>query len=101
VVFAALVIVVSGVAPSAGTPMFDVIVCGAGPAGAIAATVLARGGARVLMVDRARFPRPKLCGDTVNPGACAILERLGLLAPIVPRALPIDGMIVSGKGECA
>src|SRR3954469_19298556 len=78
--------------------MFDVIVCGAGPAGAIAATVLARGGARVLMLDRARFPRPKLCGDTVNPGACAILERLGLLAPIVTRALTIEGMIVSGEG---
>ena len=48
--------------------MFDVIVCGAGPAGSVAATVLARGGARVLLLDRARFPRDKLCGDTINPG---------------------------------
>ena len=60
--------------------MFDVIVCGAGPAGSVAATVLARGGARVLMLDRARFPRDKLCGDTINPGALAILRRLGLTA---------------------
>jgi flavin-dependent dehydrogenase len=78
--------------------MFDVIVCGAGPAGSIAATVLARGGARVLMLDRARFPRPKLCGDTINPGARAILRRLGLAAPIELQAIEVDGMIVSGEG---
>jgi flavin-dependent dehydrogenase len=78
--------------------MFDVIVCGAGPAGALAATVLARGGARVLMLDRARFPRPKLCGDTINPGARAVLQRLGLAAAIETRALEVDGMIVSGEG---
>src|SRR3954469_3985391 len=78
--------------------MFDVIVCGAGPAGGIAGTVLARGGARVLMLDRARFPRPKLCGDTVNPGARAILRRLGLAAPIELQAIEVEGMIVSGEG---
>ena len=76
--------------------MFDVIVCGAGPAGAVAATVLARGGARVLMVDRAQFPRDKLCGDTINPGALAVLRRLALTATFESAALPIDGMIVTG-----
>ena len=77
--------------------MFDVIVCGAGPAGSVAAAVLARGGARVLLVDRARFPRDKLCGDTINPGALAVLRRLGLTAGFEPAALPIDGMIVTGQ----
>jgi menaquinone-9 beta-reductase len=76
--------------------VFDVIVCGAGPAGAVAATVLARGGARVLMVDRAQFPRDKLCGDTINPGALAVLRRLGLTSRFESTALPIDGMIVTG-----
>jgi flavin-dependent dehydrogenase len=79
--------------------VFDVIVCGAGPAGAVAATVLARGGARVLLVDRARFPRPKLCGDTINPGALAVLRRLGMIGGVEPRALPLDGMVVTGERD--
>ena len=54
------------------------LIAGAGPAGAIAAIVLARAGVRVRVLDRARFPRDKLCGDTVNPGALAVLARLGL-----------------------
>ncbi len=41
---------------------FDVVVVGAGPAGSSSAIRLARGGARVLLVDRARFPRDKPCG---------------------------------------
>jgi len=41
---------------------FDVLVVGAGPAGSAAAIHLARGGARVLLADRARFPRDKPCG---------------------------------------
>ncbi|MGI8886292.1 MAG: geranylgeranyl reductase family protein [Gaiellaceae bacterium] len=41
---------------------FDVLVAGAGPAGSAAAMHLARGGARVLLADRARFPRDKPCG---------------------------------------
>ena len=41
---------------------FDVLVVGAGPAGSAAAMRLARGGARVLFADRARFPRDKPCG---------------------------------------
>ena len=77
--------------------MFDVIVCGAGPAGSVAATVLARGGARVLLIDRARFPRDKLCGDTLNPGTLACLRRMGLTDGILERSSPIDGMIVSGE----
>ncbi len=78
-------------------PRPDALVCGAGPAGAIAAFVMARAGLRVRLVDRARFPREKLCGDTVNPGALALLRRLGL-DRATDGGLPIDGMIVSGDG---
>lgn len=75
----------------------DVIIAGAGPAGAIAATVLARAGARVLLLERSRFPRPKLCGDSINPAAASILHRLGL-SPVLADGLPVDGMLVSGEG---
>lgn len=78
--------------------MVDVLIAGAGPAGAIAALILAHAGARVLLVDRASFPRDKLCGDTINPGALAILRRLGLDARVEQRGVRLDGMIVTGEG---
>lgn len=46
---------------------YDAIVVGAGPAGSTAARVLAQGGARVCLVDRARFPRSKPCGGALSP----------------------------------
>jgi flavin-dependent dehydrogenase len=75
----------------------EVLVAGAGPAGSVAALVLARAGVRVLLLDRARFPRDKLCGDTLNPGAVAILDRLGLGPRLEQRGLRIDGMTVTGE----
>jgi flavin-dependent dehydrogenase len=74
----------------------DVLVVGAGPAGSIAALVLARAGVRVRLVDRARFPRDKLCGDTVNPGSLAILDRLAVSDPVRRRAMAITGMDITG-----
>src|SRR5439155_18851665 len=76
--------------------MDDVVVVGAGPAGAVAATILARAGARVRLVDRARFPRDKLCGDSVNPGTLATLWRLGLAGPIETCGVKIAGMTITG-----
>ena len=78
--------------------MDDVLIVGAGPAGSVAATVLARAGARVRLIDRAAFPREKLCGDTVNPGTLALLQRLGLAGSIERRGLRVDGMLVTGDG---
>ena len=54
---------------------------GAGPAGSTAAFVLARGGARVALVDKATFGRDKACGDLVGPRALALLASLGLAPP--------------------
>jgi flavin-dependent dehydrogenase len=76
--------------------MHDVLICGAGPAGSIAALILARAGVRVRVLDRARFPREKLCGDSLNPGALAVLERLGL-ASAAADGLPVAGMMVTGE----
>jgi flavin-dependent dehydrogenase len=72
------------------------IVVGAGPAGSVAALVLARHGVHVRLIDRADFPRHKLCGDTLNPGSLSILDRLGLGDRVRARALPIPGMVVTG-----
>jgi flavin-dependent dehydrogenase len=77
-------------------PSDDVIVVGGGPAGCIAAMVLARAGLRVRLLDRATFPREKLCGDTLNPGALRALARLGLHP--AGDGLPIRGMLVTGPG---
>jgi len=75
----------------------DVIVVGAGPAGAVAATVLARAGARVVLLDRATFPRHKLCGDTLNPGVLATIRRLRLSTVTDACGLRIAGMILTGE----
>src|SRR3989442_9388911 len=79
----------------------DVLVVGAGPAGSVAATILARAGARVRLVDRAAFPRDKLCGDTVNPGTLAILRRLEMAREVDERGLRIDGMLVTSASGVA
>jgi len=73
------------------------VIVGAGPAGAVAGIVLARAGARVRLLDRATFPRDKLCGDTINPGTLAALRRLGVAAEIERRALRVGGMILTGE----
>jgi len=78
--------------------MDDVAIAGAGPAGAFAALILARAGVRVRLFERSRFPRHKLCGDTLNPGALAVLRRHLDVSPIVAQSDPIDGMLLTGPG---
>jgi geranylgeranyl reductase family protein len=57
---------------------FDAVVVGAGPAGSVAALTLARGGARVALIDKARFPRDKACGDLIGPRGVGLLSKLGV-----------------------
>ena len=58
--------------------IWDVIIVGAGPAGGLAAILLARKKLRVLLVDRQTFPRPKVCGCCLNGNAIATLKETGL-----------------------
>jgi geranylgeranyl reductase family protein len=60
----------------------DAIIVGAGPAGSTAAATLARRGWKVVLADRAAFPRDKTCGDALTPRAIPVLERLGVLAEL-------------------
>lgn len=79
--------------------MYDAIVVGARCAGAPTAMLLARKGAQVLLVDRARFPSDSVNGHAIKPPGVAYLQRWGLLdavlatgcPPIYERAVWIDG----------
>ena len=79
--------------------MLDVLIAGAGPAGSLAGTLLAREGARVLIVDRETFPRDKLCGDTINPGLVALLQSIGLWGGPLVTARELGGMLLTGPTE--
>jgi flavin-dependent dehydrogenase len=75
----------------------DALVIGAGPAGSVIAYALARRGCAVRLVDKAHFPRPKVCGCCVNLAAVRTLRKLGLggvLADAVPLA---DVLIAAGR----
>ncbi|MBI3974789.1 MAG: NAD(P)/FAD-dependent oxidoreductase [Armatimonadetes bacterium] len=78
----------------------EVVIVGGGPAGAATAAALARRGREVLVLERATFPRDKLCGDFIHPLGVAALDRLGVLDEIRPRARALRGMmIVSPAGR--
>jgi menaquinone-9 beta-reductase len=78
----------------------DVIVVGAGPAGAATAILLAERGWSVTLLDKAAFPRPKICGEYLSPQAARILDRLGVLKAVDQAgAQPLRGMkIVAPDG---
>lgn len=57
---------------------YDILIVGGGPAGAVCAAVCARAGLSVAVVERAVFPREKVCGDCVNPGCWKVLDALDL-----------------------
>jgi menaquinone-9 beta-reductase len=76
---------------------FDAVVVGAGPAGSIAALVLARGGARVALADKAAFPRDKACGDLVGPRGVQVLADLGVTVPDAGQGADLLAVGPSGR----
>lgn len=95
-------------APTIHDPMgesvkaWDAVVVGAGPAGSVAARELALGGASVMLVDRASFPRWKVCGACVGPAALRRLEAIGL-GEVAKRhgAVPLDRLLLASAGRTA
>jgi flavin-dependent dehydrogenase len=77
---------------------WEVVVVGAGPAGALAARELARRGRAVLLADRAAFPRWKVCGCCLNARALATLDAAGL-GDLATRlgAVPLREVRVAGR----
>ena len=65
---------------------YDIAIIGAGPAGAACAAFCAEAGLSTLVIERAVFPREKVCGDCVNPACWPILDRLQLRERVL--ALP-------------
>jgi len=58
---------------------YDVIVIGGGPSGSSCTAFLAKAGKNVLLLDRAKFPRDKTCGDGISGSSVGVLKELGLL----------------------
>jgi flavin-dependent dehydrogenase len=58
--------------------IYDAIIIGAGPAGSAAAILLSLAGKRVLVIEKSRFPREKLCGEFLSPECLTVFERLGV-----------------------
>ena len=75
---------------------YDVIIVGAGPGGCGAAITLARLGYEILLVEKEKFPRSKVCGDGMSPPTLEVLDRLGVLQEIMAGSpWKIEGVKVS------
>ena len=77
----------------------DVIVVGGGPAGSVSAWLLAERGHRVLLLDKARFPRHKACSEYVNPAGARLLSELGLAGDLQTMgAHRMEAMLIHAPG---
>lgn len=84
------------------TDVWDVAVVGAGPAGSVAAREMARRGLRVLLLDKATFPRSKVCGCCLNGAALGTLRAIGLdNVPVRCGAVPLSGVRLAAGGRTA
>lgn len=90
----------SGLSFILGIMFYDLAIIGGGPAGTAAAITAARRGARVLLVERGRFPRHKVCGEFISPEGVGLLTGLGL-RDLVARAPRIAHARIFADGSAA
>ena len=82
---------------AAAASEWDVVVVGAGPAGSLVSTLLARQGLKTLLVEKRTFPRYKVCGACLNPLSLSLLSAANL-SHVVADAVPIDRFCTSSGG---
>ncbi|NNF28654.1 MAG: hypothetical protein HKN73_15630 [Gemmatimonadetes bacterium] len=75
----------------------DVLIVGGGPSGSTLATLMARRGWTVVLVDRASLPRPKPCGEFLSPGALRAMERLRIHVS-APGTGRLTGWVLQADG---
>jgi flavin-dependent dehydrogenase len=76
---------------------FQVAIVGAGPAGCVAASLLARAGFRVALIEQSRFPREKVCGECLSALGAEVLRRNNLLPQLPSHAVPLThGRVFAG-----
>ncbi len=79
---------------------YDAIVIGAGPAGTATAIFLKQKGHRVLLLDQARFPRDKVCGEFISPAADPVLKDLGVWSSILDsNPVRLSGVYLSAYNK--
>lgn len=80
---------------------FDVAIVGGGPAGSSCAAFCAMADLETLILERARFPREKVCGDCLNPSCWPVLERLGLAQRVLSlphsKLTSVDFIAIDGR----
>lgn len=80
---------------------WDLLVVGAGPAGSAAACRAASLGLRTVLVDRAAFPRFKVCGGCLSPLGLAAIETLGLASEVRGASVPLRTLTLTARGRTA
>jgi geranylgeranyl reductase family protein len=80
--------------------VYDVIIVGSGPGGSATAHYLSAHGLKVLLLDKADFPRDKTCGDGLTPRAVGVLDDMGILPEAKQLGWRINGLeLHAARGE--